>query len=145
MLRFAHSRDRCTHVRIRENEAKCHFGKAHSRGQDVLKLLDALDCWSEIVWTEVIGAPISQWERCVERELSAEAAFIERNPGDYPNVQFAAHWKQFIFRSLIEDVVDHLHRVNEPRPQRLQPVLRLPAVQAQSKCLNEPLVLKLLD
>ena len=75
-------------------------------------------------------------KRGFQRHLAAEAAFIQRHAGNHPHIQFLANGKQLIFRRLVEDVVDHLHHIDQSGMQRLDAVLRLPAVDAQSKEAN---------
>jgi hypothetical protein len=45
---------------------------------------------------------------------------------------FAAGGKQLVLGSLVEDVVDHLHGVDQAGAQRAQAVLRLPAIDADA-------------
>ena len=53
--------------------------------------------------------------------------------------------KQFVFRRLVEDVVDHLHAVDEAGLERAQDVRRLPAVHADADGAHEPLALQIVD
>ena len=62
--------------------------------------------------TEISRAPIVLGEAGFERHLAAEAAFIEGDAGDDSDIEFLADGEEFVLGSLVEDVVDHLHRVN---------------------------------
>ena len=43
--------------------------------------------------------------------------FVERHAGDNGDVVLLTAWKQFVFGSLVENVVDDLHAIDD-RPQR---------------------------
>src|SRR5215469_3548053 len=145
MLRLAHTGNRCTHVRIRKNKAKRHFGKSHSRWKDFLELFYTFDGRRKIVGAEIVRAPVADGELRIQGELAAEAAFVKRNSRNHADVQLAARGEQFVLWRLIEDVVNHLYRIHEPGSQRPKSVLRLPAIQTESKCLDESLAFKFLD
>src|SRR5215472_561388 len=92
---------------------------------------------------EIAGAPVLLRKSCLHRQIAAQAALVERHPGDHPNVHLTASWEELVFRSLVEDVVDDLYGVNQTRADGLDSVFRLPTVQAESKRRDEAVALEL--
>ena len=112
MVRAAHPNDSGAHRGMRQNETQGHFWKGHTRGQNFLELLDALNRIGEIFRSEVAGAPIGFWEAGCERHLASQAALVERHASDHADVEFLAERQQLVFRRLIENIVDHLHDID---------------------------------
>ena len=88
--------------------------------------------------------PIALRKACFQRHLSAQAAFIEGHACNHADVHFLAERKQFVFRCLIKDVVDDLHRIDQPRANCFQAIPRLPPVQAQTEGSDDPVLLQFL-
>src|SRR4029077_15433219 len=63
-------------------------------------------------------------------------AFIEGDTGDDGDVIFSASGKQFVFRILVEDVVDDLNGIEQACPDSFHAVCRLPAIDADSEGTN---------
>jgi hypothetical protein len=70
------------------------------------------------------------------RQPAAEAALVERDSGNHSDIQVTTCREKLIFRRLVEDVVDHLHRIDAAGTQRPKPVRRLPTVEAQAEGPN---------
>src|SRR5579864_8241955 len=112
--------------------------------EDSLQLICPLNGISEIFWIEIPRTPIALGEFRVLGQLPAKAAFVKRHSCDHANVQLLARWKKFILRRLIENVVDHLHRIHKPGSHRLDPVPWLPSIQAQAEGANRSVFLQFL-
>ena len=111
-------------------------GRVIPAGTIFFSLSTRLIVCGQIFRTEISGAPVVFRKSRFERHLAAQAAFIQRDPRDHADIQFLAYREEFVFRRLVENVVDHLHHVDQPRAQRLDAVLRLPAVEAQAEKAN---------
>src|SRR6202790_1153393 len=133
VLRLAHAGNGRAHGGMRQDEAQRHLRQRHSGGKNFFQFVDALDRLGEIFRTEISGAPVVFGKGGLERHLAAQAAFVEWDAGDYAYVKFLADGKKFVFRGLIEDVVDHLHRIHQAGAECPNAILRLPAVDAQAE------------
>ena len=88
-------------------------------------------------------SPSGHFESAVKR--AGQAAFVERDARDDGDAVLLAVRKQLVFRRLIEDVVDHLHAVDEPGVERAQHVGRFPAVDADPERADQALALQIVD
>ena len=77
--------------------------------------------------------------------LAAQAAFIEGDTRDDADLQFPAQREKLVFGSLIENVVDHLHDINQACAHGLETVLRLPTVDADAEGANPFVGFEFLD
>src|SRR5260370_15365371 len=106
---------------MREAESQRHLRKSAVLGSEFLlqrahpfhHLLLAIAAKIEV-------SEIVRLELGVLRDLAREASLIERHPGDDAYVLLLGQWKQMALRALIEDVVDHLHSVDQARFDNLQ-------------------------
>src|SRR6266567_8084496 len=108
MFGLAHADDGRANGWVRENEAQRQLGERHRCRQNSFQFVDSRQRCCKILLIEIPGAPIAFRKFCVEREFAAKAAFVERNAGDDADILFATEWIEFVFRRLIEDVVDDL-------------------------------------
>ncbi len=90
-------------------------------------------------------APVIVRKRCLFRHVADQAAFIERHTRDHTDIQFFADREELVFGILVEDVVDHLHSVDESGAQRLDAILRLPPVNAQAEGVDQFLAFEFVD
>src|SRR5208282_1355861 len=110
-----------------------------------LQLLDARQSLREIIGAEIFRAPVGRREFRVRCKFSAEAAFVEGHARDDADVHFLARREKIVLRRLIENVADHLHRVDQARTDCFEAVIRLPAIQAQAEPVNPTLTFQFLD
>ncbi len=139
VLRLAHSHDRGADHRIRKDETQCHLWQSHFVRQNLLQFFHVADRLWQILRAEISGPPIAFRKARLQRHLPAQAAFVKGNARDHAHVQFLANGEKFVFRRLIEDVVDDLHCIDKASPQRLDSVFRFPPVDAEAEVLN-PLI-----
>ena len=78
-------------------------------------------------------------QRGLLRQRAGERPLVERHAGDDGDVPLAAEREQLVLGGLVEDVVDDLHRVDQPGSQRLEDVGRLPAVDADADGADQAL------
>jgi len=65
---------------------------------------------AKVLATEIGGVKLS-----IRRDFPSEAAFVEGYPDDDANLMLFTRWIQSILRSLLENVVDDLNRVDFAR------------------------------
>src|SRR5271157_3221294 len=73
-------------------------------------------------------AKVAFGKRGVGCDLAGQAAFVERHADDHADTVLLTIGEQFVRGRLVEDVVDHLHRVDQSGVQRLQHICRLMAL-----------------
>src|SRR5205823_6516445 len=71
-----------------------------------------IDTRVQVFFDKVSVAPIAFGPAAFFGQRSRQRAFVERYPRDDRYVHLCARGEQFIFRILVEDVVDHLNRIN---------------------------------
>ncbi len=121
-----------------QDEPEREIGKRHAGWKIGLHLLHASQRVAQVRGREVKIAPVLGGPRVVDGHGARQAAFIKRHPRNHGDAQLLAHREQFVFRGLVEDVVDHLHRIDEPTLQGLDDIGRFPAVHADADRLDEP-------
>jgi len=75
--------------------------------------LGVLDAGAEVVGDEVAVPPVPLGPAGVERQGAGEGPLVEGDARDHADVALAAEREQLVLGGLVEDVVDHLHRVHE--------------------------------
>ena len=88
---------------------------------------------------EVRVSPIALRPAAVPGQRPRQRALVQRHAGNHGHMVLVASREQFVLRILVEDVVDHLDRVDQSALDRLPPVPWLPAVQAQADGVNQAL------
>src|SRR4051812_12263857 len=134
MVWLAHPDDGSGDNRIRKNKTQSKLRKGHARVKKLLELFNTLDSSLQVCGIEIIRAPIASRKCGLLSQLSAEAAFVERHAGNDTDIKLFAHRKQFIFRSLVKDVVDDLNGVDQSRLDGGDAIGRFPAIQAYAEC-----------
>src|SRR3712207_8119905 len=67
------------------------------------------------VAAEVVVAEVALIEGCLGRDPARQGPLVEGHPDDDADVVLYAGRKELVLGALIEDVVDHLHRVHHTR------------------------------
>src|SRR6185437_795407 len=107
--------------------------------QKLLQNVGALHTRNQVIGNEVNIAPIPFGPGTFLGERAGKRSFIEWHSRDYRRVCLLTCRKQLVFRILIEDVVDHLDGIDLAGSDSAQTVPRLPTVQTNSDCFDEPL------
>src|SRR5690606_33501793 len=93
----------------------------------------------QVFRNEVRVAPVTLGPLAVQGEGSGQRALVEWHASDDRDVQLLAERKQLVFGRLVENVVDDLDGVHQPRAQRLENVPRLPTVHAYADAADHAL------
>src|SRR5256885_2525010 len=133
---FAHAGNDRADVRVIQNEAESHFRHRGTGRHKRFERIGVFDTGLEIFRNEISAAPIALGPFGIERERSGERTFMEWNARDDGNIFFAASGEEFVFRILVEDVVDDLNGVNQARANCANAIFRLPAVLADADSAN---------
>src|SRR5215471_1083589 len=142
MVQVAHADDCGRDQPVGQNEAQGHFRQSHAVRHNRLERAYPFQGRRQVLRAEVPASPVSFRKARIWSQFSSQATLIKRNTGNDPNVHLFADAKQFVFRRLVEDVVDDLYRVHTARANGLDSVGRLPAIQAQTKMADEILALQ---
>ncbi len=67
------------------------------------------------VAAEVVVAEVPLLEGGLGRDPARQRPLVKRHPDDHPDVVLLAGREELVLRALVEDVVDHLHRVHHAR------------------------------
>ena len=98
---------------MRKAESQSHFRQcAIRRSQVFLQRVDPLHNLLLPVTAEILTAEIVGLELCLLGDCPSQAPLVERYPGDHAQVFLQSQGKQVALRALVEDVVDHLNRVD---------------------------------
>src|SRR4030095_4991202 len=108
-------------------------------------LLGLLHTRYQVLRHKVAVAPITFGPSRVFCQRPRQSSFIEWHPCDYCNVHFTARWKQLIFRILIEDVINHLHRIYLTSLDGPNRIPRLPSIYADTDSLNQFLTAQIVE
>src|SRR5439155_5242373 len=103
----------------------------------------AVDTLLEVLGPEVAAAKIPLGPGGLLGQRAGEASLIEWHARDHRDVELAAEREELVLRGLIEDVVDHLHRVDDSGTQRFESIPRLPAVETDADGSNQSLSLEI--
>ena len=88
---------------------------------------------------EVRVAPVAVRPSAVHRQLPGQAALVQRHARDHGDAQLPAQREQLVLGCLVEDVVDHLHGVDQAGPQRPEHVRRFAPVDADAHVPDQPI------
>ena len=103
-------------ARMRQAEAERGLGSRSSGDAEVVDdRVHALGDLPLAVAGEVEVAEVALGERRLGRDRPGQAALVERHAGEDADVVLAARGEELVLRALVEDVVDHLHGVDEAR------------------------------
>src|SRR2546421_8433368 len=109
------------------------------------KLLRTIDTGIQVLFNEINIAPVAFGPAALFRQSSCHRSFVERHARDDRHVHLGARWEQFIFRILIEDVVDDLDRVDLSAFHCAYAVPWLPTIQTNADCIDEFLTTQIID
>src|SRR6266404_2012480 len=134
---LAHAGDNRAHHRVAENEAQSHLRHADADfRRNRLESFGALNTWNQVFRDEVDVAPVAFRPLALFGESAGQRAFVERHSGDHRRVHLDAGREKIILRILIEDVVDHLHRINQAALHCAHAIPGLPPIDADADCFN---------
>src|SRR4051812_10849296 len=71
---------------------------------------------------EILIAKIVRRELGIRPDLAGEAALVKWNARNHSDIVLPAIREQLVFGRLIEDVVDHLHAIDQPGGEAFQTV-----------------------
>src|SRR5215212_11134953 len=130
----AHARDHSGYRRVAEDVAQRHLrdlvlGDAELGDDGSHALVDLLLAAA----AEVVVAEVVLVEGDLRRDPAGQRTFIERNPYDNADVVLPAGGKELVLWALVEDVIDHLHRVNYARLYEPHGVGRLVVVYGDAE------------
>ena len=128
-----------------EDEAQGEVRERAARGHEGAQAVDARQRLAQVLGREVQVPPIAFRPAVVEGHGPREAALVEGDAGDESHLEALAGREEHVLRRLVEDVVDDLHAVDQPRVEGGQHVRGLPAVHADPEPLDEPLALEVPD
>src|SRR5215211_4329271 len=94
---------------------------------------------------EVVVAEISLFEGGIGCDPTRQGALIEGYPDYHADVVFLAGWQETVLRTLVEDVVDHLHRIYRAGLDEPHRVRRLVVVYGDAKSADLAFPLQVLD
>src|SRR5215204_5074618 len=95
--------------------------------------------------SEVVVAEISLFEGGIGGDSARQGALVEGYPDYDADVVFLAGWQETVLRTLVEDVVDHLHRIYDARLDEPHRVRRLMVVYGDAESADLTLPLQVLD
>ena len=95
-----------------------------------------MDTGDQIVRYEINVTPVAFWPFAVFGERARQRAFVKRHPRNHRDIHLNARGEKIVFRILIEDVVDHLHRINQSAAHRAHTIPGLPAIDTDAYSLN---------
>src|SRR5215207_5498464 len=141
----AHPRDNGRYGRVAQDVAERDLrhlvlGDAELGDDGPYPLVDLLLA----VAAEVVVAEVALLEGGLRRDPPGQGALIKRHPHDDADVVLLTGREQFVLRTLVEDVVDHLHRVHHARLYELYGVLRLVVVYRDAEEADLALPLQVL-
>src|SRR5215211_6911809 len=94
---------------------------------------------------EIVVAEISLFEGGVGCDPARQGALIERHPDYDADIMLQAGGQELVLRALVEDVVDHLHRIYGARLDEPHGVRRLVVVYGDAESTDLTLPLQVLD
>src|SRR5205807_5192470 len=109
------------------------------------KRLRTIDTGVQVLFEEISVAPVAFGPAALFRQRSCQSSFVERHTRDDRDVHLCARREQFIFRILIEDVVDDLDRVDLSAFHSAYAVPWFPAIQTNANRVDEFLTAQVVD
>ena len=106
---------------------KAMSGIVNPSGHKRFRMVSVFDARLQVFRYKIAVAPVAFRPVAVFGQRPSQAAFIERYSGNYPYIVLAAEWKKFVFRVLVEDIVDDLDRINVAGPNRSARRSRVPS------------------
>ena len=98
-----------------QDEAQRQLGHGHARRHQRLQRVGALHAGDQVLGHEVGVAPVALRPAAVLRQRAGQRALVERHAGDHARRSCSRHAReQLVLGRLVEDVVDHLHGVDQP-------------------------------
>ena len=97
------------------------------------------------VAAEIKVAEIAFGENCVFVNAAGERPFVQRHAGEDADIVVDAGGKQILLRRLIEDVVDHLHGIDQARLNDAEPRIRFMVIEGHSEGPNLSLPLQIFE
>src|SRR5918998_3284031 len=94
---------------------------------------------------EVVVPEVALVEGCIRRDTSGQGTLVERNPDYDPDAVLLTDGQQPVLRALVEDVVDHLHRVDHARLDEPDGVLGLVVVYGDAEKADLAVPLEFVD
>src|SRR5215212_4158074 len=95
--------------------------------------------------SEVVVAEISLFEGGIGCDPARKGALVEGYPDYDADVVLLAGWQETVLRTLVEDVVDHLHRINRAGLDEPHGVRRLVVVYGDAESADLAFPLQVLD
>src|SRR5215218_1657950 len=95
--------------------------------------------------SEVVVAEISLFEGGIGGDSARQGALVEGYPDYDADVVFLAGWQETVLRTLVEDVVDHLHRIHRAGLDEPHRVRRLVIVYGDAESVDLAFPLQVLD
>src|SRR6266404_5635392 len=133
MRELAHAGNDRANDWVAKDKAQSHLRHADSSSLgDWFEGVGALDTGDQVFRYEVNIAPVAFRPLAFFSERAGQRAFVKWHAGNYRRIHLDAGREKIILRTLIEDVVDHLHRINQTALHRAYGVPGFPAVDADA-------------
>src|SRR5260370_5541536 len=113
--------------------------------QSFFQSFGALNAWNQIIRDKVSAAPITFGPTAFFGERARQRAFIKWHPRNHGLVHLFTRGKQIVLGILIEDVIDHLYRIDLSGPDGTHPVPGFPAVQTDADRVDELLAAQVVE
>ncbi len=109
---------------MRQHKPQRHLRQRHPCRHILLQLLHTIHGRNQITLCKNIKSTAQSFAGNTVSlvKVPPKLPSSKRHSRNHPNMQLLASGKQLILRSLIENVVDHLHRIHQPGPHGLDPI-----------------------
>src|SRR5262249_6124917 len=116
----------------------------HFAGNERSKRLSAVNADGQVFGYEVGISPVSLGPPAILVQGARQCSLIEGDACDNGDLPLAAEGKKLVLWVLVEDVVDNLDCIDQPGPDRLKHVGRLPPVNANPDSPDQSLSLEVI-
>src|SRR5262245_53416599 len=146
VARRAHARDDDAHGRVTETEAKRDLRQPVDLDVEISgDRLHALPHLALALAGEVAVPEVALRERRLGPDGTRQRALAERHPHDHAYTRRFDRGEERVLGALVEDVVDHLNGVDDPRLDEPDRVVRLVVVDRDAEEPDLPVALEPFD